>query len=37
MILAVCTVGYPTWQDAEAPIAEIGRLAGVACGLLPSP
>ncbi len=34
MVLAVCTVGYPTWQDAEAPIAEIGRLAGVACGLL---
>lgn len=36
MILAVCTVGYPTWQAAEAPIAEIGRLAGVAAGLLPS-
>lgn len=34
MILAVCTVGYPTWQEAEPPIAEIGRLAGVACGLL---
>ncbi|HET9660973.1 MAG TPA: serine hydrolase [Thermomicrobiales bacterium] len=36
MILAVCTVGYPTWQEAEPPIAEIGRLAGVACGLLPA-
>jgi beta-lactamase class A len=36
MILAVCTVGYPTWQEAEPPIAEIGRLAGVACGLLES-
>ena len=34
MVLAVCTTGYPTWQDAEPPIAEIGRLAGVACGLL---
>jgi beta-lactamase class A len=35
MVLAVCTTGYPTWQEAEPPIAEIGRLAGVACGLLP--
>jgi beta-lactamase class A len=34
MVLAVCTVGYPTWQEAEPSIAEIGRLAGVACGLL---
>lgn len=34
MVLAVCTTGYPTWQEAEPPIAEIGRLAGVACGLL---
>ncbi len=34
MVLAVCTVGYPTWQEAEPPIAEMGRLAGVACGLL---
>ena len=34
MVLAVCTTGYPTWQEAEPPIAEMGRLAGVACGLL---
>ncbi|MCO5223224.1 MAG: class A beta-lactamase-related serine hydrolase [Thermomicrobiales bacterium] len=36
LVLAVCTTGFPTMADAEAVIGEIGRLAGVACGLLPS-
>lgn len=36
LVLAICTTGLPTMPEAEPVIAEISRLIGVACGLLPA-